>query len=254
MFRRLRIAVLLSVLAFVAAAEFLAARRSTDWDETLWVNVYPVAADGADSARAHVDTVSSAEFTDLERFFAEQARVRGLPLDMPFKLNVSKVAIAPPPSLAPDPSALDALVWSLRMRWIAARLEWSNPAPDADIVVLAVFHDDTSAVLDRSRALEKGLIVVANLFASNGAREQNQVVLAHELLHTLGATDKYDPRTNQPLYPEGYADPDARPRFPQTRAELMAGRIPRSETEAVIPASLRAVVIGAATAHEIGWP
>lgn len=254
MFRRLRIAVLLYVLVFVAAAQFLAARRSTDWDDTLWVNVYPVAAAGAQAARAHVDMLSGAEFKDVERFFSEQARVRGLPLETPFKLNVSTVATAPPPSLAPDPSVFDAIVWSLRMRWLAARLEWSNPAPDADIVVFAVFHDDTAAVLDRSRALEKGLVVVANLFASKSAREQNQVVLAHELLHTLGATDKYDPRTNLPLYPAGYADPDARPKLPQTRAELMAGRIPQSESEAVIPASLRAVVIGDATAHEIGWP
>jgi hypothetical protein len=254
MFRRLRIAVLLYVLVFVAAAQFFAARRSTNWDNTLWVNIYPVAAGNTQATRAHVDSLSGAEFKDVETFFIEEARLRGLPLDTPFKLNVAKIASAPPPRLERNPSALDALVWSLRMRWLAARLEWSNPAPAADIVAFAVFHDDTAAALDQSRALEKGLIVVANLFAAKIARDQNQVVLAHELLHTLGARDKYDPHTNQPLYPEGYADPDARPRFPQMRAELMAGRIPLRETEAAMPANLRSVVIGDATAREIGWP
>lgn len=79
------------------------------------------------------------------------------------------------------------------------------------------------------------------------------MVLAHELLHTLGATDKYAPSTNAPLYPDGYAAPEARPLLPQTKAELMAGRIPVEEQRAEIPESLSQVVIGMATSREIGW-
>ena len=86
------------------------------------------------------------------------------------------------------------------MRWLAARLEWNDASPDADIVAFAVYHDEAVA-LDRSTALERGLIAVANLFATKTARGSNEVVLAHELLHTLGATDKYDPATNMPLFP-----------------------------------------------------
>jgi len=40
------------------------------------------------------------------------------------------------------------------------------------------------------------------------------VVIAHELLHTVGATDKYDPATNESSLPEGYAEPDKIPLFP----------------------------------------
>jgi hypothetical protein len=58
---------------------------------------------------------------------------------------------------------------------------------------------------------------------------------------------------NQPLYPDGYANPQARPRLPQRRAEIMAGRIPISETVAEIPADMTQVVIGGATAREINW-
>jgi hypothetical protein len=76
---------------------------------------------------------------------------------------------------------------------------------------------------------------VVNAFADSDHEGSNNVVIAHELLHTLGATDKYDPIGNQPLYPDGYANPQASPRLPQRRAEIMAGRIPISETVAEIP-------------------
>jgi hypothetical protein len=79
------------------------------------------------------------------------------------------------------------------------------------------------------------------------------VVLAHELLHTLKATDKYDPRTLQPIHPDGYAEPDSSPRYPQEFAELMGGRVPITATEAEIPVDLRQVLIGERTASEIGW-
>jgi hypothetical protein len=72
-------------------------------------------------------------------------------------------------------------------------------------------------------------------------------------LHTLGATDKYEPATNQPLFPDGYAEPEAAPLHPQKRAEIMGGRIPISTTRADTPSSLKRVVIGAKTAREINW-
>jgi hypothetical protein len=81
----------------------------------------------------------------------------------------------------------------------------------------------------------------------------NLVVIAHELLHTLGATDKYDFAANAPVYPDGYAEPDAKPLHPQRKAEIMAGRIPLSETRAEMPRGMHQVVIGARTAREINW-
>jgi hypothetical protein len=82
---------------------------------------------------------------------------------------------------------------------------------------------------------------------------QNNVIITHEFLHTLGATDKYDPATNQPLYPDGYAVPDLQPLVPQRYAEIMAGRTPVSQTDATIPESLNDVIIGSLTAKEINW-
>ena len=254
MFKRLRIAVLLYILLFVAAAQFLAARRSTDWDAPLWVDVYTVDGDGRSPTREYLGHLDPREFSAVETFFAGEAQRYGIELTQPFRLRIIAEHKGELPTRAPEPGVFDTLWWSLRMRWLAARLQWQNHGPSGDIVVFAVFHEPAEQLaLDRSTALEKGQIAVANLFAERSARGSNGLVLAHELLHTLGATDKYEAGSNLPRFPDGYAAPDARPLLPQAKAELMAGRIPLEQHRAAIPDNLRQVVIGPATAREIGW-
>jgi len=244
-FKRLRIAVLLYVLLFVAAGQFLTSRNATDWDAQLWVDIYTVAGDRAAATRRYLDELRPTEFKDVEVFLTRE---------QPFRLRIVGGYRDGLPSLDSAAGGLDVLWWSLRMRWLATRLRWQQDGPSGDITVFAVFHAPSEGVvLDRSTALEKGLIAVANVFADPDARGANQVVFAHELLHTLGATDKYAVRSNLPLYPLGYAAPEARPLLPQTKAELMAGRIPLDEDHAETPESLRDVVVGAVTALEIGW-
>jgi hypothetical protein len=254
MWKRLRIAFLLYVLAFIAIGQWLTARRSTSWESPLRINVYPVAGDHAVSTRDYVDNLSRTEFNDLERFFAAEAERYEVRLERPLRIAVMPPYRGELPTLAGSGSPLATLLWSLRMRWLAARLEWSARGPSADIVAFTVFHAaNEGVVLDRSTALRKGLIAVANLFAEGSARGANQMVLAHEVLHTLGARDKYAGPEHLPEYPQGYAEPDAVPRLPQKKAELMAGRIPLDAGHARIPDSLSQVAIGPVTAAEIGW-
>ncbi len=80
-----------------------------------------------------------------------------------------------------------------------------------------------------------------------------RLVIAHELLHTLGATDKYEPADDAPRFPDGYGDPRQTPLYPQQRAELMAGRRMISATQWEQPSGLDQAVIGPATALEIRW-
>jgi hypothetical protein len=254
MFKRLRIAILLYILLLVAAGHYLTAARSTDWDNTLWVDIYPLAGDGQPATRDYVDKLTLEEFDAIEAFFASEAKRYGVALERPFRLNLAQPLTHELPPLAARPSMLAVAIWSLRMRWLATTLQWKSEMPSADIVLFAIFHDGVKkTLLDRSTALEKGMIAVANLFADRRARGSNQVVLAHELLHTLGAVDKYASGTQLPRFPDGFADPDATPLFPQTAAEIMAGRIATSEHAAEIPRGLRDVVVGPATAAEIGW-
>jgi hypothetical protein len=94
---------------------------------------------------------------------------------------------------------------------------------------------------------------VVHAFASREHRGGNNVVIAHEILHTLGASDKYDPATLAPLYPIGYAEPDRNPLIPQEFAEIMAGRYPVGPGELEMPESFDEVVVGPATAAEVRW-
>ena len=95
------------------------------------------------------------------------------------------------------------------------------------------------------------MVGIVNGYASRRFRGINNVIIAHEFLHTLGATDKYSPVDGQPIGPDGIAEPDRQPLFPQRYAEIMGGRIALSETDAVIPKNLRYAVIGQLTASEI---
>ena len=138
------------------------------------------------------------------------------------------------------------------MRYWAWRAPVVGPAPDVKLFVL--YHDpERSPALPHSTGLQKGLFAIVHAFADPAMMGSNDVVVAHELLHTLGATDKYDPATGQPVHPAGYAEPDREPLYPQAFAELMAGRTPTSSTQAETPESLRYVVVGPETAREIGW-
>ena len=115
------------------------------------------------------------------------------------------------------------------------------------------FDPATHDRLPHSVGVRQGMIGRINAFGTRDMSGSNAVIITHELLHTLGATDKYDFATNQPVYPEGYAEPDRSPRLPQVFAEIMGGRIPISERSAEIPESLGQTLIGEATAAEIGW-
>ena len=104
-----------------------------------------------------------------------------------------------------------------------------------------------------SVGMRKGRYGIVKAYATESARPTNMVVFTHELMHVLGATDKYTLSTGEPLFPHGFADPDQDPLFPQRQAEIMGGRIPLSAFSSVMPASLEQCKIGRLTAEEIGF-
>ena len=107
--------------------------------------------------------------------------------------------------------------------------------------------------LEHSVGLKEGLIGIARVFAASHMTEENNVIIAHEILHTFGATDKYDPATTQPIYPDGYASPGQLPLYPQEFAENMGGRIAISQTQAEILKGLDFALVGEKTAAEVHW-
>jgi hypothetical protein len=254
-FGTLRLGILLAVLVFVALGAWLDRARSRDWDAPLRVTIYPIAADPQPAVRHYVAGLEAADFQDLETFMREEADDYSLELKDPIHVRVSHAVVDSPPALGDRPGLLAAAWWSLRMRWWAASVARNDPLPDPDVQVFALYHagsGETAAVPD-SVGLSKGLMAVAHLYALPTAAQTNLVVLAHEFLHTLGATDKYDPRTGLPLNPVGLGDADAQPLYPQQLGEIMAGRIALAPNAAEMPESLDSMLIGVQTAAEIGW-
>ncbi len=158
-----------------------------------------------------------------------------------------------PPAPPVDGHPLEIAFWSLKLRWWANRITSNDVGPKPDIRMFLVYFDPKyTASLGHSLGLQKGLLGIVNLFASNNQRATNNFVIAHEMLHTLGATDKYR-ANNLPAYPEGYADPEKTPLYPQTHAEIMGGRIALTESLAEMPAGLKQSLVGFTTAEEIRW-
>jgi hypothetical protein len=253
MFRRLRILILLLVLATVAQSAWLARSRAAEWKSSLQVTVYPIAGDGSAATAETLARLREEQFEPIERFLEREARRHGIATLRPVDVSLAPVVSVKPPDPPGARGALDTVLWSLHLRWWAWRHdETAGPKPQIRLFVL--FHDpDRTPALPHSLGLQKGLIGVVHVFAGRLMASQNQVVMAHELLHTLGASDKYDPATNLPIHPAGYAEPQRRPRHPQELAEIMGGRVPLSDTEAEMPDSLEQVVVGPETAAEIGW-
>jgi hypothetical protein len=253
MFKAFRILILLLILAGVAVGTWRTKTRSVEWKYDLPVNMYLVNGDGSENTAKYLRSLTVDDFKPIKRFMRDEADRYGRSSNASVEIKLGGIIESRPPAPPRNGSALDVVAWSLKMRWWAYRNgETTGPGPQVKMFLL-YFDPAQSGALDHSTGLQKGLIGRVNVFASRDMAKQNNVVITHEFLHTLGATDKYDLGTNQPTYPDGYANPDLQPVVPQRFAEIMAGRTPVSKTEATIPESLDDVVIGSLTAREINW-
>jgi hypothetical protein len=248
-----RIAILLAVLLLVSVTTCEDRLRSVAWRQPLYVAIYPVAADESPVTLAYVANLDAMRFRPIDRFFAAEARRYGLGIDDPVKTRLRPQLHEQPPARSPRASLPATALWSLRLRYWAWRVSGHVTDPE-DVRMFVLYHDPAlSPVVPHSLGIEKGLIGVVNAFAVEAMDGGNDMVIAHELLHTLGATDKYDPVNDAPVFPDGYGDPRQSPLYPQKFAELMAGRRMLSATSWEQPSSLDEVVIGPATAIEIRW-
>lgn len=251
--KHIRILILLVILLFVALNELANRYWSTNWDIPLQVDIYAVNGDERASTERYVGALTTRHFEPIQTFINRQARGYGLSIDA-VEVNYRGRLHSRPPQPPSGQSFLHNIWWSLSFRAWAMRRSWSGDSADGDIELFVNYYDTaTTKSLRHSVGLQRGLIGIINAFANESYSGSNQVVIAHELMHTLGAVDKYD-ATNMPLYPAGYAEPERRPLLPQRLAEIMGGRIPLAAGQATVPRSLREVTIGPYTAAEINWP
>lgn len=254
LWRNVRILLLLLVLLAVALRTWLDRIETQSWQTTLWVGIYPYNGDGSAQTQRYVEALSVQDFTDIEEFFSREGQRYGLSLEQPVHVELYPQGAKLPPLLEPGAGPLGVAWWSLKLRWFAATASAVPGRAPPRIRMFVLFHDPaTLQTAPDSHGLQKGLVGIVHAFADRSMNGRNSIVIAHELLHTVGASDKYDFATGAPLFPSGYGDREQRPLFPQQRAEIMAGRRALAQQEWEMPRSLKSVVVGPETAVEIRW-
>jgi hypothetical protein len=254
-FRRIRIGLLLVVLGFTAAwGARLSWRRWSrgNWERPVEVGLVLLSPDDdvdASRWRAGIGALSS-------RLDAEMARWRGpggpafqIALVGPFRW--SGALPFTPLTAAPLDRAWHAIdVWRTERDVDRAA---GGAAGGFDVRVFFRCDSLPGSVLgfaEGSGAVDGEVAFVRG--SCDGDLSLSLQTIGHELLHTLGATDRYD-AGGHARAPEGLADPDRVPLYPQIHAEWMAGEVALAPGRGRLPESLEELRVGEATAREIGW-
>lgn len=254
-FRNLRVLVLLVILALAYMHTKQQRLSATSWLAPVQLVVYPIPGDGSPATVRYLSELEAGDFSGIERFMEREGQRYDLVEPHPVKIHLGPVLQSLPPTPPWEGNVVRTMLWSLSLRlWAWHHDPLDTPeSPGARVRMYVIYQQgDPSRGLEHSLGLPKGLVGVVHAYALERQTPENNVVIAHELLHTLGATDKYD-ETGHPVHPEGYAEPRRSPLHPQQRAEIMAGRIPVGPDRWQMPEGLGQCVVGPATAREIGW-
>ena len=252
-FATIRITLLLTTLIVVGLLSAHQRVYTRNWNQTLNVTVFPLNADGHLATDRYIRTLDDDSFAVIERWGIREAERHKLALKTPFNVKLGKQIKKLPPAFPDNANTVDVVFWGLRFRWWA----WRNtPDDDSGLTRVRMFvmyqEGEEGKPLAHSLGMQKGLMGLVYAYSQPQQTAQNNIVVAHELLHTVGAIDKYETYGN-PVYPYGFANPNRQPLFPQRKAEVMAGRIPTSEYTSYMAESLRSVMINDFTASEINW-
>lgn len=255
-----RVSVLLFILFVVSlyAIKDLRSRRGRNtWDHTLDVALVVVHVDGTpavdpDAVRALEDRLPALD----DRLKAEAQRHHpGLVAPVHVRLRGPVIVSAPPPSPKSE-SAVDLATQAVDMKkWLTDVDPRAGIEPDQwDSRIYVIVRRPASAAraFVEGESEQDGRVGCVSVELDASMADLTLIVVAHELMHTLGATDKYD-ASGRSLAPDGLAEPDRVPRYPQRYAEVMSRNRPVSPTEEKIPLTLDELAVGPKTAQEIGW-
>jgi len=252
-FKLVRVVLLLCVFFIILISTWMNERRLASWERPVWLTIYPIVADEEQQTLDYVEKLDVESFADINTFFERSLKEYGVSLTPPFEFQIAPVSFDLPPIPPDRHSTFSIALWSLKMRWWSWRMDARDDLISPDIQVFVLYHSlNGTSELNMSVGMRKGMYGLVKAYATRHMQARNQMVIAHELLHVFGATDKYAFSTGDPEYPNGYAQPYKKPLFPQFEAEIMGGRIPLNSFESVEPASLAQCVIGDMTAKEIG--
>lgn len=252
-FATIRQVILLTVLLCLGFVSLTQLLHTRNWHQTLQVTVFPINGDGHLSTADYIDSLSDQTFSIIDDWSEREARRFDLDLQSPFEVKLGDQIRNLPPPWPENDNEVAVLFWGLRFRWWAYR---NTPDDGGGITRIRMFVMYQSGADDKplmhSLGMQKGLLGLVHAYSLNKQTNQNNIVIAHEMLHTVGAIDKYT-EYGSPMYPAGFASPQRTPLFPQRYAEIMAGRIPTANGSSYMAKSLRSAQINQFTANEINW-
>lgn len=253
-FKLMRVVALLSILFVLVVGTWMTEKRLARWERPATVTIYPIVADEGEDTLRYVQSLEASDFDAVNEFMEREMRPYGITVTPAFHLQLARPGMELPPDIPDQFSPAAIAWWSLKMRFWAWMQDFKDDFVEPDIQMFVLYHGVKGrSEVEISVGMRKGRYGVVNVYANRSMQSRNLVVFTHELMHVMGASDKYTLTTGEPQYPFGFADPNQQPLFPQTRAEIMGGRIPVSSFDSKMPASLQECKIGQMTAEEIGF-
>jgi hypothetical protein len=254
-FFRVRVVVLLVVLfgvALYAWNDVRSRKARHDWASPLEVAVVVLAEPGVDPAA--LDAFRARLPALEEQLTAEKHRYqRGTWKPFAFTMFGPLAPNGAAPKLEED--GFLALAGHSYANWryfgeVDERAHLTAKAYASRIYVTVRAPRDAERTFVEGESEQDGRIGTVDVELDPGSVDFALIVVAHELMHTLGATDKYDAK-GRPKFPEGLAEPDLGTY--QTKVEIMAQTRPVTIDLFAQPDTLGDVAVGPATAREIGW-
>ena len=253
-FKLFRVVLLLSILFVIIVSSWMTEKRMAAWERPILVTIFPIVADEDTSTLEFTRDVELSYFADVNRFFDRESGPYGFNVTPAFRFQLAPVSSELPPEVPDQFSSAGIAWWSLKMRWWSWKKDLKSDLVSPDIQMYVLFHGlNGGSEVGISVGMRKGRYGIVKAYAKESMSPHNLVVFTHELLHVLGATDKYVLTTGEPIFPQGFANPDQRPLFPQLKAEIMGGRIPLNSFSSKMADSLEECRIGRLTGEEIGF-
>lgn len=251
----------LIVVVIGAARVYYRDHRKLSWDRTYNVALIEVVkADTNENIKKRKLTAVGREtlVKSLQEWFdQEYTRIKGNGIK-PFRFQIVGPVVTQqaPPAL---PTATDG--WWTQYKQTSAFVAFFNNhfqtsgARDEDFdikIYLYTYPPEEGLDYERQHSVgtTRGRFGVVFIPVDRQPASRVICTIAHEVLHTVGARDKYD-ETHTTIYPDGYFQPE--PRYPQQYAEIMALAKPLAPGKEKDAGWLGEVRVGATTAKEIGW-
>lgn len=253
----LRVAVLSAILFGVllyAWRDIRGRELRTDWERTLRVALVLVPLEPLEPDAVADMRVRSRALE--EQLATEMARYRGGRRPFAITLLIAPPTAAQAPPVAPTTDGIFAV---LEYNW--DQRSWTDRVDeaagvDADLfdarIYLAARSGSVRMLTVEGTAQQGGRVGIVAIDLNPSMVDVALFVAAHELFHVLGASDKYT-ADGSVMIPDGLADPDQQPLYPQSGAEVMARHRATGPRDSVMPQGLDELRVGRVTAKEINW-